>query len=109
MRVATNLRTRLLAAAADPARAKFFRNQFIEVAKKMDPLDAALLQHLKKTQRDRISNEQINQLASELKVSTDEIAVSLGNLTRLGLLIDQGGMFKAVGSFTRTFLNAISD
>jgi hypothetical protein len=35
---------RLLAAAADPTRAKSFRNQFIEVAKQMDPLDAAVLQ-----------------------------------------------------------------
>jgi hypothetical protein len=99
----------LLAAAADPERAMFFRNQFIEVVKKMDPLDAALLQQLKKTQRDRVSDEQIKQLAGELKVSTDEIAVSLGNLTKLGLLIEQGTLFKAIGSFARAFLKTISD
>jgi abortive infection alpha-like protein len=34
---------RLLAAAADPSRAKSFRIQFIETVKKMDPLDAAVL------------------------------------------------------------------
>jgi Abortive infection alpha len=35
---------RLLAAAADPARAKSFRLAFIEATKRLDPLDAAVLQ-----------------------------------------------------------------
>jgi hypothetical protein len=34
---------KLLAAAADPARAKSFRLRFIETAKQMDPLDAVVL------------------------------------------------------------------
>jgi hypothetical protein len=37
---------RLLAAAADPARAKSFRIQFIEVAKQMDPLALHHLAHI---------------------------------------------------------------
>jgi len=38
-----DLWARLLAAAADPNRSKSFRLAFIEAAKKMDPLDAAVL------------------------------------------------------------------
>jgi Abortive infection alpha len=56
---------RLLAAAADPARAKSFRIQFIEVVKQMDPLDAAVLDATHS--RQRVTAGPTNESPSNLK------------------------------------------
>jgi hypothetical protein len=45
-RIADGVWTSLVAAAADPGRAKSFRIRFIEVVKKMDPLHAAVQKKL---------------------------------------------------------------
>jgi Abortive infection alpha len=73
---------RLLAAAADPARAKSFRVQFIEVAKQMDPLDAAVLDTTHR--RQGVTAGLANELAIEFKVNRDEVEISLDNLARFG-------------------------
>jgi hypothetical protein len=98
---------RLLAAAADPKRAKSFRSQFIEAAKQMDPLDAAVLQGARE-KGGGMSGQSQNELAAQLKVRRDEIDVSLDNLTRLNLMLHPHTQYH-VSSFGREFLLAISD
>jgi hypothetical protein len=101
-----DLWARLLAAATDPERAQSFRVQFIEVAKQMDPLDAAVLQ----SARDRggVTGQIQLEFAEKLKVRRDEIEVSLNNLARLKLVSNPPGSFHVkdflVGSFCLLFL-----
>jgi Abortive infection alpha len=77
---------RLLAAAADPARAKSFRIQFIEVAKQMDPLDARVLEEVNKNQSGQWAPSGRDVIKDTLKVSQDEVLVSFENLTKVGCL-----------------------
>lgn len=98
---------RLLAAAADPARAKSFRIQFIEVVKQMDPLDAAVLDATHR--RQRVTAELTNELAIESKMNRDEVEISLDNLARLGLVAANPSRMFHISAFGREFLRAISD
>ena len=98
---------RLLAAAADPARAKSFRIQFIEVVKQMDPLDAAVLDATHR--RQRVTAELTNELAIESKMNRDEVEISLDNLARLGLVTANPSRIFHISAFGREFLRAISD
>jgi hypothetical protein len=105
---------RLLAAAADPSRAKAFRNQFIEVSKQMDPLDAAVLQGAQQLPTDpgRMAGVAKETLAKQLQVSRDEIEVSLGNLVRLRLaypLTESPVPDVLTSAFGREFLRMVSD
>ena len=94
---------RLLAAAADPSRARTFRIAFIEAAKMMDPLDAAVLPAVRSL-RGGTGEERANTLADDLRASRDEIDVSISHLHELGMLRDN-----AVVAFGREFLRAVSD
>jgi hypothetical protein len=76
---------RLMAAAADPSRAGCFRLAFIEAAKKLDPLDAAVLRAGQAINRAINRTPDYNLLASQLNVSPDEIEVSIQNLLKLEL------------------------
>jgi hypothetical protein len=67
---------RLLAAAADPARAKSFRLAFVDTVKKMDPLDAVVMEQVVRS----VHIINVANLAKQLSVSQDEIEVSLENL-----------------------------
>ena len=97
----------LLAAAADPTRAKAFRLAFIETAKKMDPLDAAVL---KRAPTDgRFTDGRRNELAAALFSTRDEIDVSIENLANLGLARRLNDMTVAVVPFGREFLRSVSD
>lgn len=98
---------RLLAAAADPARAKSFRIQFIEVVKQMDPLDAAVLDATHR--RQRVTAGLTNELAMESKMNRDEVEISLDNLARLGLVAANPSRIFHISAFGREFLRAISD
>ena len=102
---------RLLAAAADPARAKSFRLAFIETAKKMDPLDAAVLQGVHDV-GGAVTGQNRNTLAEQLHASRDEIDVSFANLTKLELVYSgrPGSADPAsISPFGREFLRAVSD
>jgi hypothetical protein len=59
----------LLAAAADPKRAWFFRIRFIDAVKKMDPLDAAALQQVRRDNEElrSLSERSGHQLASKTR------------------------------------------
>ncbi len=97
---------RLLAAAADPARAKSFRLVFIEIAKKMDPLDVAALQ-LAHQSGGRFTGELKIKLAEQLKATRDEIEVSVGNLLNLRLVSHAADA--PVSALGREFVRVISD
>ena len=80
-----DLWARLLANALDPARTRRVRLRFIEVIKKMDPLDARVFQQfvdfpggMQPTARDFI--------ASHLEAAPDEVAVSFNNLSDFELV-----------------------
>lgn len=109
-----DLWARLLAAAADPNRSKFFRLAFIDAAKRMDPLDAAVLRQAHLINQ-IITGGGRDRLTKDLHVSRDEVEVSLANLSKLGLMDTlppqaqpaQGNL--AMSSFGREFLRAVSD
>ena len=100
---------RLLAAAADPDRTKSFRIAFIDAVKKMDPLDAAVLQCANATAGGLITNDTRNEIASELRVSRDETDVSIANLHKLELVVETNPPNAAVSPFGREFLRAVAD
>jgi Abortive infection alpha len=97
---------RLLAAAADPERGKSFRAQFIEAAKQMDALDAAVMQSA--SIAGGVSGQIQERMAKELKVRRDEVSVSLDNLARLKLMDRPHTQYHA-SAFGREFLVAIAD
>jgi hypothetical protein len=103
---------RLLAAAADPGRAKPFRLAFIEATKKLDPLDAAVLQGIGAAPGGAATPGMRNSLAEQLHASRDEIDVSIANLTKLELVYSGrlGSPDPAhIMPFGREFLRAVSD
>jgi hypothetical protein len=102
---------RLLAAAMDPSRANRVRAAFIETAKGMEPLDAALLRqvHQQRGQlRGKVDLKVRQNVMSQLHVVGDEIEVSLQNLIKLGLL-EKKGRETVMTVFGGQFLRAISD
>jgi Abortive infection alpha len=101
-----DLWARLLAAAADPARAKFFRNAFIDAAKKMDPGDATVLGRVG---NGLIDNNAKGELARALNLSRDIVEVSLSNLAKLDLLAIVHAPEMTITPFGRVFLRAVSD
>jgi hypothetical protein len=105
-----DLWARLLAAAADPARAKSFRAAFVNAAKKMDPLDAAALKALPTS---HFNLGMYRSLSEQLGVSTDEIEISIDNLLSLGFVRPFGDVtsptYRLVSPFAREFLRAIND
>ena len=97
---------RLLAAAADPARAKSFRIAFVEAAKIMDPLDAAVLQALH-ANGGRLTPEVRGSILVVAHVTDDELVVSLENLEKLGLVTLAAVRTMGLTPFGREFLRAI--
>jgi hypothetical protein len=103
-----DLWARLLAAAADPSRAGSFRLAFIDAAKKMDPLDAAVLHVAQADRGGRISGEDQNSTAASLHVSRDEVDVSASNLEKLGCVLEVNTQTKVISPFGREFLRTVS-
>jgi hypothetical protein len=99
---------RLLAAAADPARSKSFRLAFIETAKNMDPLDAAVLRYANE-HGGGVTGQIRNEAAAALHASRDEVDVSIMNLAKLGLMQEGSAISAAVLAFGREFLRTVSD
>lgn len=76
-----DLWARLLANAMDPARSTLVRVQFIDILKKMDPLDALVLRKLSETGQPP-SNAR-DEYARVLRVSSDQVELSFVNLESL--------------------------
>lgn len=102
-----DLWARLLAAAADPARAGDFRLAFIDAVKRMDPLDAAVLSCMP-ARGGRIGGSDLNAVAEELHISRDQLDVSRDNLRKLELLMGDVTI-SSLTAFGREFLRAVSD
>jgi len=100
---------RLLAAAADPGRAKAFRLAFIEAAKKLDPLDAAVLQAISAAPGGSVTPGMRNSVAEQLEASRDELDISIDNLMKLELVDPATGDPAHLTPLGRQFLRALSD
>jgi hypothetical protein len=103
-----DLWARLLAAAMDPSREKDVRQGFAEAIKKMDPLDARLLVHLR-SQKGALPNAEKNTVATEWGISMDELSVSLLNLVRIGMMFEPNTVTTATTPFGREFLRVLMD
>lgn len=101
-----DLWAKLLAAAADPDRAKSFRIAFIETVKKMDPLDAAVLQSAQAI-GGNIRGETRNAFVAQLHVTRDEIDISIQNLQKLELIDEVNQLTLVVFAFGREFLRTV--
>jgi hypothetical protein len=99
---------RLLAAAADPTRAKSFRLAFIETVRKMDPLDGAVLNYVNGA-GGGITGQIRNEAAAKLHALRDEVDVSIANLEKLELLQGMSPISSAMSPFGREFLRTVSD
>jgi hypothetical protein len=95
----------LLAAAADPNRSKFFRIEFIEVIKKMDPLDTLVLVAMGEGQP-RVDGATQDRIREKLGVSRDAFHVSIDHLTKLNLLRKESG-WSALTAFGRELLRTL--
>lgn len=109
-----DLWARLLAAAADPSRSKRFRSSFIEIVKKMDPIDAAVLRVMDRY-KDGLRNIQThqdweNRIMKELMISRDEMVASVFNLKKLDL-VQPPAMFGLgeLSALGREFLRAVGE
>jgi Abortive infection alpha len=100
---------RLLAAAAEPTRARFFRAAFIQAVKQLDPLDATVLQLIERDGAGSFNPNTRNALALNMKVRPDQIDISAENLAHANLLTPIGHSAKSITPFGREFLRAISD
>lgn len=99
---------KLLAALLDPDRSSFFISRFIDVTKKMDPLDARVLEaaHGRNAIVDGNARQQIS---GALTVLRDQVDVAVENLIKLELLsrVPTGADTCAVSAFGREFLRAV--
>ena len=100
---------RLLAAAADPGRSRSFRIAFIETARKLDPLDARLLQFVQQQMTPNGAHRgDVDALARKDGFGNDEITITYDKLIELKLLNPLTGVV-TLDPFGREFLRAISD
>jgi hypothetical protein len=106
-----DLWARLLAAAMDPDRKNLVRLAFVEVIKKMDPLDVEVLELGQREFSGSISGGTLDELAKRLDVSRDEIDASLSNLVKLDLTARSytSGADAVITPLGRELLRAVSD
>ena len=75
----------LLAAAADPALLSIFRKDFIDIAKQLEPIDAACLKSIQGMSGAHQPSRVIF-IATQLKVSNDQVVISFRKLQDLKLV-----------------------
>jgi hypothetical protein len=100
---------KLLANAMDPSRVSRVRGAFIEVAKRLEPLDAAVLSNVQERGGGHADGNVRNTFAALLKVSRDEVDVSVENLVSLRLLKLTHPPDAVIDAFGREFLRAVED
>jgi len=74
----------LLAAALDPKRASLYRREFVDIVKRLEPLDVIVLPLLNTTAQ--MPPNRMTALAVRLNRNADEIELSFRNLLRLELV-----------------------
>lgn len=102
-----NVWAALSAAAADPESNRFFRLQFIEVAKQLDPMDTIVLHKLNSLTGQVKRAGAYNTLTTP-PATSDQTAVSINNLLRLGLFIEPNTETTMLSPFGREFLKAVA-
>ena len=105
---------RLLANAADPSRRERVRLTFIDIVKRMDPLDTSVLKAIAAKKPPPEANLSMkagerHALARQLGVTSDEFEVSFDNLKRLELVRRDGQGVHHTNSLGREFLKAVED
>jgi Abortive infection alpha len=112
--VLTQLWAKLLAAAMDPNRSNLVTPTLIELLKRMDPLDALILEQLVAS-RDALppvpGNDLAESLAKKLEVGRDEAFWSLEHLHELGCLAQSPNTFPRPGASAkgRLLIRAVAD
>lgn len=96
----------LMAAVVDPDRKGFFRIKFIEIAKRMDPLDAPVLKHLGRFSH-AVDHQHRTAIVNAMGVTLDQVLVSIANLESLGLVATGTSYTNTVLPLGREFLRAI--
>lgn len=101
--------TQLLAAMFDPMRAPRFRKEFIEIAKQLEPLDAAVLPFLVDTAR--LDPSRLINVSSRTGADVDAVQNSFRNLRRLELTFEMSGgapqVYPYVTALGRQFLACV--
>jgi hypothetical protein len=77
----------LLAAACDPEKRKHYRREFVDVVKKLEPLDAVVLSELDES--GGMSPNRVTFLAGKLGASHSQVELSIRNLLNLELIWQQ--------------------
>jgi hypothetical protein len=96
----------LMAAVVDPDRKGFFRLKFIEIAKRMDPLDAPVLDRLGRFNHP-VDHQHRTEIVKALGVTLDQVLVSIANLEDLGMVATGTSFTNTVQPLGREFLRAI--
>lgn len=102
-----DLWARLLAAAADPGRSRAFRLAFIEIVKKMDPLDAIFLLAAAESESKSLTGGQLTAIANRTGATPDQVDISAASLKTLGVLSPPHTF--VLSALGREFVRAISN
>jgi hypothetical protein len=81
--VLADMWAKLTATALDPATKKFYRREFVDIAKQLEPIDVLVLPLLSDNTEMRPSRREV--VASRLGETTDRVQLAFQNLDRLGL------------------------
>ncbi|WP_315805446.1 Abi-alpha family protein [Bradyrhizobium sp. SZCCHNS3002] len=96
----------LLAAAASPEGSRRFRLKFIEIAKKLDAVDAGMLREIQANGGQENGATRGNAKV-KLGIGEDEVSISVANLLDLGILASPSGSI-FLTPLGREFLKAVS-
>jgi hypothetical protein len=107
--VLTGMWAKLTATALDPATTKFYRREFVDVAKQLEPVDVLVLPYLLDNAEMRPSRREV--IASRLGETNDRVQLAFQNLDRLGLILEgKNPAFPShpyVSTHGREFLRAV--
>ena len=81
---------KLLAAAADPARARGYRREFVDIVRRLEPLDVLVLPILADGAELAPSRREV--IASRLSARQDDVVLSFRNLHKLELTSPEEGI-----------------
>jgi len=95
----------LLATAADPKRTKAFRLKFIEIARKLDPLDAGVLREILQV-GGQTGEAMRGSAIAKFGITADEVQISIHNLLEVNLLAAPNSV-PLLAPLGREFLKAI--
>ena len=105
-----DLWAKLLATAMDPKRVSMYRREYVEIAARLEPIDALVIAGLGATTEQ--ANKTRQDLAFSLKVDVNQIDVSFRNLANLNLVAPPNGLTLSAGvvyitTLGKEFLRAV--